>query len=271
MYQFKLPADVTSDQIASCRSRTKYWYHTFHFENGDVIDGMYDIASNISDYQFPKVGGKRVLDVGPGSGWFSAYFEAEGAVVTSVEAANSNQFDIFGRWQIPTDQWTPDQETYGEGFEKFGPMGPSFDFIRDLLNLRLEKISALPYQIDEKLSGSEPYDLIFAGSLLMHLRDPIRALAAMRRVCRGQIIANSYFDPRMDAIPEPSMKFTGWSPILWWLPNRACLIKWFEGAGFKDVEVFGEIDLHSNVPYIDRIGRSHGKSQRLRMVRAFAD
>jgi len=268
-YKLRLPGGVGEREIATTRASTSYWYHTFEFDSGHVIPGMYNIGVDISDYRFPILSGKRVLDVGPASGWFSAYFEQEGAEVTAVEAPSAEHFDEFGNWRRPVgNKISMMRLDWAESFETGGPMGPAFGLIRNLLGLNSRFVTATPYDIDSALKADEPYDIVFAGCLLMHLRDPVGALLAMRRVCRGIIIANSYYDDKLDAVREPVMNFTGWSPILWWLPNKQCLIKWFEGAGFGDVKAESYVTLRADTPYIDRHGRSYGKTQKLRLVHA---
>ncbi len=45
------------------------FYHSFSFTNGMQIDGWYEMESTVNDIGFPDLEGKRVLDIGPASGF----------------------------------------------------------------------------------------------------------------------------------------------------------------------------------------------------------
>ncbi len=74
------------------------------------------------------------------------------------------------------------------------------------------------------------------GSLLLHLRDPVRALTAVRSVCRGRLLSVDAYDlpltllsraplARLDAVGRP------W----WWKPNAAGIERMLRAAGFRVV------------------------------------
>src|SRR5262245_59022582 len=66
--------------------RDFYWYHCIDLGNGIVTDGDYDMTQYLAHYGFPDdLHGKRVLDVGRASGFFSFEFERRGADVTATE------------------------------------------------------------------------------------------------------------------------------------------------------------------------------------------
>src|SRR2546430_10844204 len=80
----------------------EFWYHSYYFDNGFAVRGDYDIAANVQEYGFPEdMTGMRVLDVGTGGGWFSLYFEQQGASVTTTDVRGYTDFDVFGRYEYP--------------------------------------------------------------------------------------------------------------------------------------------------------------------------
>jgi tRNA (mo5U34)-methyltransferase len=68
------------------------------------------------------------------------------------------------------------------------------------------------------------FDVIVCGSLLLHLRDPVRALEAIRSVCRGSFLCTNQIDVRMTVLNRkaPRATFLGAGDYCqWWVPNPA--------------------------------------------------
>lgn len=227
-------------------SECPYWYHSFYFDNGFVQPGDYDIGCDIESYGFPRdMSGMSVLDVGTGSGWFALYFEQLGASVTTLDVRGSCDHDVFGRPGYPdvsTEKAAPDRVLPDGRKIYYSYASQGFWIMKDLLGLRAEFTNAKVYDICPELFGGKTFDLVFVGSLLMHLRDPIGALMAARSVSKGRIIAtswdltDSFRDPSTKG--QPLMKLrTAVAPVYWWEPNRECLVEWFRGAGFTNVDV----------------------------------
>ena len=56
--------------------------------------------------------------------------------------------------------------------------------------------------------------------------------------------------------------------INWWVPTRACVRKWFDGAGFSHVSVDGTVTLQPDRPFADAFGNSSACRQVLHLVNA---
>jgi hypothetical protein len=120
----------------------------------------------------------------------------------------------------------------------------------ELLDSKIERHYGRVYDVPRVLAGRS-FDLVFFGSLLMHLRDPIGALMAARSVCRGRLLATNWLIPPGDALaesPTPTADLPALGPgpahqHSWWRPNRAAYRLWFEAAGFTRVDVDGTVTL----------------------------
>jgi hypothetical protein len=104
---------------------------------------------------------------------------------------------------------------------------------RRLLGSRVEKVEMTIYDVSPETVGR--YDLVFCGSLLLHLTDPIRALWRLQSVTNEQaIIATAVHS---DSSDEPLALFVGHHRgDAWWLPNRPCLEAMVKSAGFAGWE-----------------------------------
>ncbi len=73
------------------------WYHCIDLGDGVMAEGDYDMQRYLPAYRFPEdLRGKRVLDVGRASGFFSFEFERRGADVTATELDSFFDWDFVG-------------------------------------------------------------------------------------------------------------------------------------------------------------------------------
>lgn len=233
--------DTALDRAAcEAASAGVHFYHAFDLNNGLHIEGDWDISRDVARYRLPDLRGKRVLDIGPASGWFSFYFESLGADVTVVETRGYGDFDVYGESAYTGAQGRPaDRSVEGRDIW-LGPVSGSFWAMHDMLGSKVKYVNGRIYEVGPDLFP-EPFDLVFVGALLPHLRDPIGALRAARQVCKpdGLCIATATTWPSQDASPEPvqMLPYTTIDRISWWVPNKAAYRHWFMAAGFSDVDV----------------------------------
>ena len=253
-----------------------YWYHSYYFDNGFTQRGDYDIGRDVAGYGFPQsLEGMSVLDIGAGGGWFATYFEQSGAHVTTTDARGYCDFDIFGRDRNPdvsAEKPTPDRLLPDGRRIYYSPVSKGFWIMKDILGLKAEYVNARVYEICPEFFGGKKFDLVFMGSVLMHLRDPIAALMAAHSVCNRQLIATTYLLPDNPEEAEPVMRMweggTG-SGISWWVPNRLCLVQWLKAAGFSKFDIDGTVRLTVDSPYRDAAGNSSAVDQVQQLVHAF--
>jgi tRNA (mo5U34)-methyltransferase len=257
-----------------CREQD-YWYHSYYFDNGFVQRGDYNIGQDIADYGFPNtMEGMSVLDIGTGSGWFATYFEQLGGKVTTTDVRGYFEFDVFGRDRYPnitTEKITPDLILPDGRTIYYSPVSKGFWIMKELLGLKADYVNASAYDICPELFAGKKFDLVFMGSVLMHLRDPIGALMAAHTVCKHQLIATTYLLPDMTGHPEPFMRMwdEGGDGHTWWIPNRPCLVQWLKAAGFKKFDISQTVHLTVDKPYTDKDGRSSAVNQTQCLICAF--
>ncbi|MFL5844069.1 MAG: class I SAM-dependent methyltransferase [Solirubrobacteraceae bacterium] len=210
------------------------WYHTIELAPGVVTRGVYDHRSVLDRYSFPEdLTGQRVLDVGPANGYFSFELERRGADVVAMDLPGDEAAD----W-VPT---VPRRH----GLTRHRPL---FELAHATLGSAVEYRRGSIYELDVARHGV--FDLVFCGSLLLHLMHPMQALLALRSVTRGMLILETAIDPSLaDARPgEPVVRFgargveeANGEPIgsrrtYWWF-TPAALAEMLAHAGFRDVEI----------------------------------
>lgn len=235
------------DSAASIRERAAryYWYHCIDLGHGVVTDGDYEIESVIQHYGFPEaMNGLDVLDIGCGSGAFAFEFERRGAAVTATDLPSLFDWDLVGgdrareRWKSAV----PDPEAYSNA-QIFG----AFEFAREVRQSTVQSRLANVYDLSPELFGGKTFDMVFLGSLMSHLRDPIRALERARSVTKGFCVVAAPTIELRRFRDVPFMQLVGGAAHdqrrNWWVMNERCLHDSLICAGFARVEMVGRLTL----------------------------
>ena len=246
-------------------------YHSFDFTNGFHAAGDWDVAADVAAYRLPDVRGKRVLEIGPASGWFSFYLETLGADVTVVETRGYGDFDQYGVDAYTGAGSQPANRVIDGRPVWYGPVSASFWTMHDLLKSKVAYVNGRAYEVGPDMFP-EPFDLVLICAVLPHLRDPVGALRAAHSVCKpdGLCIATSPTWAQKDGDPAPmqALPNTAVDTISWWAPNKAAFRHWFMAAGFKSVDVeetlhytpdrelFSETGMMLNAPQILRLAHA---------------
>jgi hypothetical protein len=96
------------------------------------------------------------------------------------------------------------------------------------------------YDISPETTGV--FDLVFCGSVLIHVSDPATALRRLQSVTREAAIISTVVQP-LDS-PDPVAVFSGHlRGDTWWAPNRAGFEALVESAGFAGWEWYSDFAL----------------------------
>jgi tRNA (mo5U34)-methyltransferase len=220
-----------------------FWYHTIDLGQGLITPGSFDYRESIQFYQFPDdLRGRRVLDVGSGTGFFAFDFERRGAQVTSVEIPSLFQWDRFpgepplriaekirALLSFHSIKTQPEIDLF---FSTHSPSeiyyflldGP-FRFCHRILDSHVKRVYSSVYALPDALASDARFDYILASDVLLHLIDPLSALAALERLCDGTIAIAQTLAPD----GPPCLQYVGGGcpgddAAEWWRPNFA----WFE-------------------------------------------
>ncbi len=204
------------------------WYHTLELPHGIVTLGAYDHRPLLPHYGIPAdLRGKRVLDLASADGFWSFEFERRGAKVTALDIATTADVDLPG----PVRQRAAEQGLVD-------PITDGFALAKRALGSAVEHLTGTIYDLDPERLGR--FDLVHAGDVLLHLRDPLGALQQIRRVSQGQALLSDVFEPELRCTPsgegQPALYFGGGNAA-WWRPALSTLVQMVADAGFSDVEV----------------------------------
>lgn len=209
-----------ADDVAS-----REWYHTLELAPGVVTPGWFDTRALADQLPWPDVRGRRCLDVGTFDGFWAFTMERRGAAeVVAIDLLDA------ARWDWPCDS-AP--ETIAEVGRRKG-VGEGFLVAAEALGSSVVRHERSVYDLSPDTDGT--FDVAYVGSLLLHLRDPLRALTALRSVLRpeGELLLVDAIDlPLTVALPGlPVAQLDGVGRPWWWKANLAGLARMVTVSGF---------------------------------------
>jgi tRNA (mo5U34)-methyltransferase len=210
------------------------WYHTIDLAPGVTTPGFCDLRPFAPQALPDSLSDRRCLDVGTFDGFWAFQMEQRGATVYALDLPDGTEAD----WP-PNTREANLAESRATGLE----WGSGFKLAHAALGSSVRRVEGNVYDLDVAWLDGEPVDAVLCGTILQHLRDPVRALENMREVLRpgGELMMiEAYSVPLTRRHPKrpvaefrpavPGSKFT------WWLPNVAALRGMAETAGFRPVE-----------------------------------
>ena len=216
------------------------WYHTQELAPGVVTPGMFDLRPYVGNYGLPDdLSGKRVLEVGTFEGFWAFELERRGADVTAIDVDRIQDLDWPPRLRPSED------DRRGEGFE----------LAREALGSSVERVGLSVYEATpERLGGS--FDLVFCGSVLIHLRDPMLALERIASLTHDRLILTEEYSKRLSLIGMEAAEFRGATPYsTWWRPSVRAWLTMVRTAGFDEARAMGRFnmgfrELKGGVPHV---------------------
>jgi tRNA (mo5U34)-methyltransferase len=218
------------------------WYHTIELPGGIVTPGFYDHRPASPRLPWPdSLAGKRCLDVGSSDGFWAFEMWRRGAAeVVSIDLEDPARQEWQGAWAtgaareavVSTGHWEGQENLTRRSFEAARSALGAETIIRHDLSV---------YDVSPDLLGQ--FDFVFMGSLLLHLRDPSRALAAVRSVTTERFLL---FEPILATLSvllprTPVASLWQLDEPRWWLPNLAGLRRLVHAAGFRVLDSGGPI------------------------------
>jgi tRNA (mo5U34)-methyltransferase len=221
------------------RAEQLSWYHTMELTPGHVTDGVFDLRPHVHRYGLPeRMDGMRALDVGTFDGFWTFEMERRGADVVAVDLDRESDLD-----------WPPRRR--GEA-DPATPRGEGFRLAHEALGSRAERVVRNLYDLDRAELGA--FDLVFCGSVLIHVRDQLLALERLAALCRGLFVLAEPYDPVAGLLPFPVARYRPdrEKSVVFWEPSARTWRRMVWTAGFEDVRERGRFKLPSRRGYAVR-------------------
>ena len=212
------------------------FYHSIDLGPGVATKGWWDLRHALTLIPFPDVRGKRCLDIGTWDGFYAFELERRGAAeVVALDLPDVSQVDY------------PPEVRADRSFNPSPPGQPSrnagFHLVHEALDSAVIFRPGNVYDLDPADVGT--FDVVTMGSLLLHLRDPVRALDAVRAITSmdGFFLSIDFIHPnaqlRSRRTPLFELRGEG-SDFQWWLAND---------AGCRQLLRVGGFDIDATSPF----------------------
>jgi SAM-dependent methyltransferase len=206
------------------------FYHTAVLRSGEVIPGAWDLRGSESAYTGGiELRGRRVLELGPATGYLSFYMDDQGADVVGFDVGYDVSIDLLPRPGIDPFVARNDAARY------VGAVENSWWYLHREREARAKVVYGDIYDMPGDLGA---FDVTLVGAILIHLRDPFAALAqAAARTTKQIVVTELIQDPDLPA-DDSLARF---APLgieyqtNWWAHTPGVVRRMLAALGFETV------------------------------------
>jgi tRNA (mo5U34)-methyltransferase len=226
------------------RVREQSWYHAMDLGPNLTTEGWFDLRPYVPEYGLPdRMDGMRALEVGTWDGFWAFEMERRGAQVVALDLDDEAALD-----------WPPRRRPASFNPR---PRGEGFRLASAILGSSVERHDLSVYDATPEELGT--FDLVFCGSVVIHLRDQLLALERIAALTKpgGTFVSAEEYDRRTSLLPWGVWRFAADRPepaIVYWRPNVRAWKRMLWTAGFDDVQERARFRMHStdgfSVPHV---------------------
>jgi tRNA (mo5U34)-methyltransferase len=205
------------------QARERDWYHVIDLGDGHVTEGWFDLRPLVRHYGLPDdMSGMRALEVGTWDGFWAFEMEDRGAEVVALDLDRESDLDWPPRRRPK--QWS--EVMRGDGFR----------LAKEIRGSSVERVDCSVYHATPEELGT--FDIVFCGTVLLHLRDQLLALERIAGLCTGTFISAEEYDRLSSLIPFPVSRYHADRDraVVFWLPAIQTWKRMLWTAGFDRVE-----------------------------------
>ncbi len=234
------------------------WYHAFELPDGRVLPGAWDLRGHETAYLGGvDVAGKRVLELGPATGYLTFHLERMGAEVVAFEAGFDVSIDVLPirGHDEPDEKLRVMQETIDRNHDAWW-------YLHRTLGSSAKFVQGSIYDMPADLGT---FDITLVGAILLHLREPWGALSQAAQRTTGTMIVT---EPLQDDVDDPESNVMRFSPSAehhvtnWWSIYPGAVVSMLSRLGF----VRTETTMHSQRHYLAHDMASDAIEQRMYTV-----
>ena len=232
---FAAPFEV--EDIANC-----YFYHTMELPGYGIVNGDWDLRRGVDDY-LGKVlfAGKRVLEIGPASGFLTFEMEKRGAEVVSVEVTADPGWDFV---PYPASKL---EQVLGPRRIVMQRLKNSYWFAHAAHHSRANVYYGDVYNLPASFGE---FDIAVIGSVLLHCRDPVRIVEQCGQKARSLIITDMFY-PDLEEAPicrlAPTAQNFLWHT--WWHFSTQFITQFLAVMEFEPSLILKHQQYHLGKPY----------------------
>lgn len=223
------------DSAAECN-----FYHTTEIPGVGLIEGQWDLRDGVDEYLGGyDFTGKRILEIGPATGFLTFHMEKTAREVVAVELPmdrtfwNAVPYEKLGLSRGRTEQWTDAELQF---HEHIGRIRNGFWFCHEKFNSSAKVYNGSSENLPAELGD---FDAVLLSAVLLHARSPVSILESCARLVTDTIIITEMFCPELGEGPVCSLIPTegndAWDS--WWRFTPRFFTQFLEVLGFTQHQV----------------------------------
>ncbi len=235
------------------------FYHTLALPGGRVIPGAWDLRGSEARYLgFQDFANKRVLEVGPATGWLTSSLARQGADVVVFDLPFGTGPEIMPFQGI-------DPEAHRQsGTKSVDRLRNSWWYAKGHLNFQAQAVYGDIYHPPSDMGR---FDAAVFGAILLHLSNPFRALQAMAAMVDDTIVVTDVFSApeavgsgQFSKDAPPIALFNATPPpnglVHWWSLGPSVIARMLDRLGFADITIdcFNIEGMESRPPMFTVVG-----------------
>jgi len=212
------------------------FYHAIDIPGIGLCGGQWDLRATVKEYLGNyDFRGKRVLEVGTATGFLCFYMESQGADVVAYDLGPGDTWDfLLG----PDDNEAEIRRNNALTCQR---LNNGFWLCHKAFASRAKMVNGTAYDIPSELGR---FDVVTLCAVLLHLRDPLRALQRAIPMAGEAIIITDLMpgwyqktkSPYAEFVPKPEDKFP-YGTRTWWLVSPDLYVSFLKMMGFGDCVV----------------------------------
>ncbi len=243
------PRTVAS--LADC-----HFYHATDVPGHGVVEGEWDLRAGAAEYLGNvDLRGKRVLEMGTASGFLCFHMERAGAEVVGFDLASDADWDVVPFAGTDVAAYAQERRAHVERIKN------AWWLCHAAFASKARAVYGTAYAVPAEIG---PVDAVTFGSILLHLRDPFRALQSALRLARETVVVTEVVPKSVPAvarakralsvlpflglrkagrrIPTATLEFlpdpaTGEPKETWWSLTPEVVVRMLGVLGFPDARV----------------------------------
>lgn len=211
------------------------FYHSMDLPGIGAVSGQWDLRGGVDDYLGGvALDGKRVLEIGPASGFLTFEMEQRGAEVVCVDTPIDHVWDFVPQESVDMDAIMPRFK------EHVIQVRNSFWFCHGLFSSRAKMYYGDAYDLPESLGD---FDVCLLGSILLHCQNPVKMIHSCARLTHGTMIVTEKRCPDLGQGPicrlVPNGKNETWNT--WWDFTPEFFKQYLDVLGFNESSVHAHV------------------------------
>ena len=197
-YPYAPPREVT--RLEDCT-----FYHTMEIPGYGLVGGEWDLRGGEREYLGRvEFAGKRVLEIGTASGFLCFYMESRGADVVAYDLSDEHSWDVVPFARVDHERFLADRTDH------IRRINNGWWLAHRAVKSSARAVYGTVYEVPEAIA---PVDVATFGAVLLHVRDPFRALEKALALTRETVVVTERVSLRYSGLQllpgklKPTMVF----------------------------------------------------------------